>query len=90
MKTNKNKTSDSKKKYGTMTASADANNDYTSSTGSNSATSSITSESMSEYGTMTALEDSNKDYKQNSQSSQKSSTPNQGSLTSSYDSNQQS
>ena len=47
MKTNKNKTADSKKKYGTMTASADANNDYTSSTGSNSATSSITSESMS-------------------------------------------
>lgn len=39
---------------------------------------------------MTALEDSNKDYKKNSQSSQKSSTPNQGSLTSSYDSNQQS
>ena len=92
MKTNKNKTADSKNKYGTMTAGADANNDYTSSTSSSassSSASSITAQSMSEYGTMTALEYTNMNSNAKEPTAKKSA-PQKGSLTSSYDSNQQS
>jgi hypothetical protein len=53
------KTQASKAKYGTMTATSDANNDYQSQ--SDTASSGTTS-SVSEYGTMTAKFDANNDY----------------------------
>ena len=86
MKTSKNQTSESKSKYGTMTALSDANQDYSSSTSSGT-NSTQSSSSMSEYGTMTALEDANQDYSSSSQSSSKSTAKKKNSMTASYDSN---
>ncbi|MDR3591646.1 MAG: hypothetical protein P4N41_18480 [Negativicutes bacterium] len=54
------KTQASKSKFGTMTATSDANNDYQSQ--SSMASSGTTSSSVSEYGTMTAKFDANNDY----------------------------
>lgn len=84
MKTSKNQTSESKSKYGTMTALSDSNEDYSSSTSSGV---NSTQSSMSEYGTMTALEDTNQDYSSSSQPSSKSTAKKKNSMTASYDSN---
>ncbi|MDR3565072.1 MAG: hypothetical protein P4N59_27040 [Negativicutes bacterium] len=60
------KTQQSKSKYGTLTATSDANNDYqaqSDTTGMTSgASSATTSSSVAEYGTMTAKFDANSDY----------------------------
>lgn len=53
------KTQQSKSKYGTLTATSDANNDYQSQGGT---TSSATTSSVSDSGTMTAKFDANNDY----------------------------
>ncbi|MBP2633701.1 MAG: hypothetical protein H6Q70_4329 [Firmicutes bacterium] len=88
MKTSNNKTSESKAKFGTMTASKDTNGDYSTSKQSttNNAMDS-TQSSMSEYGTMTALKDTNQDYSSTSQSSSKSTAKKKNSMTSAYDAN---
>ena len=49
----------SKNKFGTLTAGKDANNDYTSSQGNQSANK---QKSKAEYGTLTAKADANDDY----------------------------
>ncbi|MCE5285580.1 MAG: hypothetical protein LLG02_07015 [Pelosinus sp.] len=53
----------SKEKYGTLTATQDANNDYSSSTFSESTSSSKQQASKTKYGTLTAKSDANNDYK---------------------------
>lgn len=65
MDSSKTKRQESKEKYGTLTATQDANNDYSSST---SSTSSVANKnqarktSKEKYGTLTATQDANSDY----------------------------
>jgi hypothetical protein len=86
-----NKTQQSKSKYGTLTASADANNDYSQGSASASTMSGASSGTMSGAsgaGTMTAKFDANNDYgggksgKQNQGSSSNQQAGNKKVLTS--------
>jgi hypothetical protein len=52
---------ESKEKYGTLTATQDANNDYSSST-SNYTSSNKQQQSKTKYGTLTAKSNANNDY----------------------------
>ena len=54
----------SKSQYGTMTAKADVNGDYTQAQSGAEGSTAATSQSLSEYGTMTAKYDANNDYGQ--------------------------
>ena len=87
MKTSNNKASESKSKFGTMTASKDTNGDYSSQQSATNSAMDSTQSSMSEYGTMTALADTNGDYSSSSKSSSKSTTKKKNSMTSAYDAN---
>ena len=87
MKTSNNKASQSKSKFGTLTALSDTNQDYSSKQSTTNSAMDSTQSSMSEYGTMTALSDTNQDYSSASQASSKSTTKKKNSMTSSYDAN---
>ncbi len=96
--TNNNKTMDSKAKFGTLTATADANNEYSA---SGAPQAPDTNASKAQYGTLTATSDANGEYSastasgsgnsqyntQGKQQSSGSKKPGQKPQTTQYDAN---